>query len=181
MVGSTRIDKAHKKYSTLVSTPCFISTCRGAVIVFLCSLCFYGSALKAESQLDYSMMERPPAEYRTLPFSAKIPGCQDIRVIERITGDFYAGAQDAGLTNLLIKGVYAIKKVGWRNWGQEFVPRRFCKAEVILSDHRRKTMHYTIYQTAATLFRNWDVSYCVENLFRYKTYEEVSACATAKP
>jgi hypothetical protein len=120
-----------------------------------------------------------PAEQRIIAYNARLPGCADGGVIGEISGEFASRESTYWNTGLTIAGIDRIGELGFRPWGADFIPRRFCTARVMLSNQQFATVSYSVREGLGLIGWTWDVNWCVTGLDRHKTYSP--ECKMARP
>jgi hypothetical protein len=120
-----------------------------------------------------------PAEQRITAYDARIPGCSDAGVIGEIAGEFARREVEFWNSTLTITGIDRIAETNFRPWGADFIPRRFCKARVQLSDQRITTVSYSVREKLGFIMWTYDVNWCLTGLDRHKTY--APECTMARP
>ena len=123
--------------------------------------------------------EIDPAERREVPFNAKLPLCSDMYVLGEISDRFATAEYRFWNTPLRIVGFERIRETGWRPWGLDTIPRRFCSGIVTMSDGRRRRIDYSVREDLAVIGVSWGVEWCVHGLDRNWAYEP--ACRMARP
>lgn len=120
-----------------------------------------------------------PAEERIIPFSARLPTCEDGRVLGEVTSNFRSKEANFWLSPVEIVAFERVHAVADRPWGADFVPRRFCSATAYLSDGRRHRVDYSVREAFGTLGVTWDVNWCVSGYDRNLAY--APDCRAARP
>lgn len=127
--------------------------------------------------------EIEPAEERTFPFNADIPGCQDPSVLEKVSSRFAEKEAKFWNSSLTIVAIDRIERTAWRPWGLDFYPRRFCSATATTSDGVRRKIDYSVRESLGLLGDQWGVEFCVHGLDRdlAYAYAYATACRMARP
>ncbi|MDR7035544.1 MULTISPECIES: hypothetical protein [Methylobacterium] len=125
--------------------------------------------------------EIEPAEERTFPFDAKIPGCQDPDVLEKVATQFAEKEAKFWNSSLTIVAYDRIERTAWRPWGLDYYPRRFCSATATTSDGVRRKVDYSVRESLGIIGSTWGVEFCVHGLDRNLAYAYATACRMARP
>lgn len=135
---------------------------------------FTGSSVSAD--------QRMPAEQWTEPYQAslaKLPLCDDPRVLEKIQDRFASTERDYWNSVLTITQFEYVRPTDFRPWGLDFIPRRFCKGAVLTSDQRKREVVYSVIEDANVAGWSWGVEWCVRGLDRSWAYAPY--CSAAGP
>ena len=73
----------------------------------------------------------------------------------------------------------AIHETAFRPWQSDNIPRRYCSADVMLSDGKLRTVHYSIIEDGGFAGFGQGVEWCVTGLDRNWAYNP--ACRAARP
>lgn len=120
-----------------------------------------------------------PAEQRDPSWSADIPACDSPAVLESVQSAFASREDNYWRLGLRISSVDRIRTIGWRPWGADYIPRRYCAARVVTSDGRLRTLSYNVIERAGIIGWSWGVEWCVSGLDREFYY--APDCKMARP
>ena len=120
-----------------------------------------------------------PAERRVLPYDANIPGCGDQWVLAKVAQQFAEKEAKFWNSNLQIVEYEQIRRIAWRPWGLDYIPRRFCTGTVTLSDGRKRRIDYSVREDLGMISMTWGVEFCVHGLDRNWAFNP--ACKMARP
>jgi hypothetical protein len=123
--------------------------------------------------------EIEPAERREVPFDAAIPGCTDPLVLYVISDEFATRESRFWNSALRIVGFERVAQTGWRPWGLDFIPRRFCSGVVTVSDGQRRRIDYSIREDQGFIGATWGTEWCVTGMDRH--YAFAPQCKQARP
>lgn len=123
--------------------------------------------------------EIDPAERREVPFSANLPLCSDMYVLGEISDKFATAEFRFWNTHLRIVGFERIRETGWRPWGLDTIPRRFCSGIVTMSDGRRRRIDYSVREGLSFIGLSWGTEWCIDGLDRHYAY--APHCRQAQP
>lgn len=138
-------------------------------------------------------------------YSGNVPACDTPSALSRIQSNFATTESRFWNSSLTINSFDHIREIAFRPWGEENIPRRFCRADVVVTGvegtpsfgtegaygsgayqgggkatgPRRHTVWYSIVEDGGFLGFSWGVEWCVEGLDRSWTYEP--SCRMAKP
>jgi hypothetical protein len=150
---------------------------RWAAFLIPCALA--ASALPAEARSRTGRQEVVPAEARVEPYDGHIPGCQDPSVLGRVTAHFAEKEARYWNSSLTIVGYEHIRRIAWRPWGLDYIPRRFCSATATLSDGVKRRIDYSVREDLGAIGAAWGVHFCVMGLDRNQA--NAPACKMARP
>jgi hypothetical protein len=120
-----------------------------------------------------------PAEDRWYFLDGKLPKCDETPVLETLNSRFLHREAEFWKSGLEITTIEEIRETGFRSWGHDFVPRRFCTAQATLNDGRRHELVYQIIEDQAVAGFDWGVTWCMVGLDRHMQY--APACRAARP
>ena len=73
----------------------------------------------------------------------------------------------------------AIHETAFRPWQSDNIPRRYCSADVMLSDGKMRQVHYSLIEDGGFAGFGQGVEWCVTGLDRNWAYNP--SCKAAKP
>jgi hypothetical protein len=120
-----------------------------------------------------------PAERRVLPYDANIPGCDNTGVLAKVAQHFAEKEAKFWNSNLQIVQYENVRRIAWRPWGLDYIPRRFCTATVWISDGRKTRVDYSVREDLGIISATWGVEFCVHGLDRNWAFNP--ACKMARP
>ena len=82
-------------------------------------------------------------------------------------------------SDLRIVDFQNVREIASRPWAAQAIPRRFCRAEVIVSDGIKRPIYYSIIEDFGFASIGWGVEWCVVGLDRNWAYNP--SCKMAKP
>jgi hypothetical protein len=112
-------------------------------------------------------------------YEAEVPLCQDGWPLDVIKHRFGATESRFWNAQLEIVGYENVREISFRPWVQSAMPRRFCRATVLVSDGKKRPLYYSIIEGAGVIGMNWGVEFCIVGLDRDWAYNP--ACKMAKP
>ncbi|KRR01685.1 hypothetical protein [Bradyrhizobium valentinum] len=80
---------------------------------------------------------------------------------------------------LVITGFGRIHETAFRPWQSDNIPRRYCSGDVMLSDGKMRTVHYSIIEDGGFAGFSQGVEWCVTGLDRNWAYSP--GCRAARP
>jgi hypothetical protein len=122
----------------------------------------------------------PPdrAEERIVPMYGDLPGCNDPAVLSELTNWF--DSREATYWGPLRALSYdRIAQIGFRPWGDDFIPRRFCTARLMLNNGVFHRVDYSVRENLGLFGMTWNVNWCVAGLDRQRSY--APDCKMARP
>lgn len=123
--------------------------------------------------------EQIPAEERTIPWTGRIPACDDPAVIRRIAKRFDIRESRYWNSGLEIVDIGAIRTIAVRPNGLDYIPRRFCTGRALISDGRERVIDYLIAEDTGFIGATWGVQWCVNGLDRHLAF--APSCLMARP
>lgn len=112
-------------------------------------------------------------------YDAHLPMCDDPAVQGKIRAKFAHKEAEYWNSNLTIETIERTREIGFRSWGEEFIPRRFCSARTITSDGRKRGLYYSIVEDQGIIGATWGVVWCVTGADRNNAY--APDCKMARP
>jgi hypothetical protein len=123
--------------------------------------------------------EITPAEKREFPYDSQLPACHDLAVLEKISSYFAEKETKFWESSIRIVEYEKIRPLAWRPWGLDYIPRRFCTGNVIVSDGTRHRIDYSVREDLGIIGATWGVEWCVQGFDRNWAYQP--ACRMARP
>jgi hypothetical protein len=108
----------------------------------------------------------PAAEYRNPPFTGDLPPCSDAFVLNEITSSFARREAEFWNSALIIEGFEKTAEFGFRTNGLSYIPRRYCRADAIFNDGKRREVVYNIGEGLGFIGLSYGVTWCVQGLDR---------------
>jgi hypothetical protein len=124
-------------------------------------------------------LERIQAETREYAYDAVLPACNDGDVTGLIASRFADRETNFWNSSLTINGLSKIKQSGFRPNGSDLIPRRYCTANVQLSNNKKHRLDYIIVEDAGIIGMNYGVEWCISGLDRNYAYD--GGCRAARP
>jgi hypothetical protein len=121
----------------------------------------------------------PPAESRFPPFTGSLPPCDDSMILGEITLSFYSREAEFWHSGLAIERFESIAETGFRTNGPSYIPRRYCRAEALFNDGRRRRVVYNIGEALGFIGIGSGVTWCVVGLDRNHAFSP--NCRAAGP
>lgn len=112
-------------------------------------------------------------------YTGQLPSCADPEVERRITSNFADTERTYWNSGLQLTAFHRQAELAFAPWGSSFIPRRFCSANTVTTDGRRREVVYSVreWQSWGTL--SWGVEWCVTGLDRSMSY--APDCKMAAP
>jgi hypothetical protein len=126
--------------------------------------------------------ERMPTEQWTVPYGdplAHVPACEAPEVLAFIQQRFADTEANFWNSSLTIAGIEKAHATGYRPWGLDFIPRRFCTGVALTSDGHRRQLDYSVIQEDGFAGYSWNVEWCVNGTDRAWAY--APGCKMARP
>jgi len=132
--------------------------------------------------LTVSARPLTPAETRPFPaYNAHVAVCNDPDVMTQIQWRFAQAEDQYWHSGLTIQGFDKVEEIGYRTNGVDYIPRRYCVAQALMSDMKARPVSYTITQDMGIIgfWGTTGVEWCVEGLDRAMAY--APGCKMARP
>ena len=128
-----------------------------------------------------ALQARPlvPAEQRIRPFTANLPACDDIEVLNTIADRFRQKESLYWNSALEIRFFDRVGETGFRSNGLDYIPRRYCTAKVILNDQHVHQATYWIGERLGIIGYSWGIEWGISGLDRNNAC--APACREARP
>ncbi|HYV88595.1 MAG TPA: hypothetical protein VFA91_08460 [Candidatus Polarisedimenticolia bacterium] len=143
----------------------------------------FGFAVAALAFLAFGRpaMAANPAELNFGLFGPKYDGrvaeCE--RALSTITSQFQEKEGKFWNSALTITAYSRIHETAFRPWQSDNIPRRYCSGDVMLSDGKMRTVHFSIIEDGGFAGYGQGVEWCVTGLDRNWAYSP--GCRAARP
>jgi hypothetical protein len=143
----------------------------GAALGVLFGLFVFGQAAQAANPLELNFgLFGPQYDGRVKPCEA---------ALGTITSQFQEKESTFWNSALQITAYGRITETAFRPWQSDNIPRRYCSADVMLSDGKQRTVHYSIIEDGGFAGMGQGVEWCVTGLDRNWAYNP--NCRSARP
>ena len=112
-------------------------------------------------------------------YDAKLPFCDHPSALARIASRFASKEGRFWNSALQIVEFHGVREVAVRPWAVDTIPRRFCSGFALVSDGKKRRVHYSIIEDGGMIGASWGVEWCVVGLDRNWAYNP--ACRMALP
>jgi hypothetical protein len=112
-------------------------------------------------------------------YSADVPLCTESGPLGRIQSHFQTKEGRFWNSDLRIVDFENVREIAFRPWAGGTIPRRFCRAEAIVSDGRKRPIYYSIVEDGGLIGATYGIEWCVVGLDREWAYN--SGCKMARP
>jgi hypothetical protein len=112
-------------------------------------------------------------------YDGYLPSCDDPAVSAKIAARFARKESEYWHSDLTLDHFDRYEQIGFRPWGESFIPRRFCTARVLTSDGIYRTVSFAVAEDLGIIGVGWGVEWCVSGLDRNLAY--APACKMARP
>jgi hypothetical protein len=110
-------------------------------------------------------------------YDSVVPPCDAL--LDRIADNFVEKEAKFWNSNLYITGFTHVREIAFRPWEPNNIPRRFCTAQVAISDGKVRTMNYSIIEDGGFASIGAGVEFCIIGLDRNWAFNP--ACKMARP
>ena len=101
------------------------------------------------------------------------------RALPTISTQFWEKESTFWNSDLRITRYARVHEVAFRPWQSDNIPRRYCSGDVMLSDGKMRTVHYSIIEDGGFAGFGQGVEWCVTGLDRAWAYSP--GCRAARP
>jgi hypothetical protein len=112
-------------------------------------------------------------------YSSDVPLCTESGPLRSIQSNFHTKEARFWTSDLEIVDFLNVREIAMRPWVAGAIPRRFCRAEAIISDGARRPVFFSIVEDGGFMGASYGVEWCVVGLDRNWAYNP--ACKMAKP
>src|SRR5882757_1431334 len=110
-------------------------------------------------------------------YDGRVKVCE--KVLGTITAQFREKESRFWNSSLQITAYGQIHETAFRPWQSDNIPRRYCSADVMISDGKVRTVHYSIIEDGGFASLSQGVEWCVTGLDRNWAYNP--GCRAARP
>jgi hypothetical protein len=110
-------------------------------------------------------------------YDSNVPPCD--AMLDQITANFVEKEGKFWNSNLYITGFSNVREIAFRPWESGNIPRRFCTAQVAISDGKVRTMNFSIIEDGGFASIGPGVEFCIVGLDRNWAFNP--ACRMARP
>jgi len=143
----------------------------GVVLGVVFSLLAFGGTAQAANPLELNFGLFGPR------YDGRIAECD--KALSTITTQFQEKESTFWNSALTITAYGRIHETAFRPWQSDNIPRRFCSGEVMLSDGKMRSVHYSIIEDGGFAGFGQGVEWCVTGLDRNWAFNP--ACKAARP
>ena len=110
-------------------------------------------------------------------YDGRVAPCEN--ALGKITVEFQEKEGTFWNSKLRIMGYGNIHEIAFRPWQSDNIPRRYCSADVMISDGKMRTVHFSIVEDGGFAGFGQGIEWCVTGLDRNWAFNP--ACKAAKP
>ena len=143
----------------------------GAVLGVLLGLFGSGQAAQAANPLELNFWLSGPR------YDGQLAECQS--ALPTITWQFREKESTFWNSALVITAYGRIHETAFRPWQSDNIPRRYCSGDVMLSDGKMRSVHFSIVEDGGLAGFGQGVEWCVTGLDRNWAYNPL--CKAARP
>ena len=143
----------------------------GAAFGIAFGLLAFGQAAQAANPLELNFGLFGPK------YNGRVKACE--AALGTITSQFHEKERTFWNSSLEITAYGEIRETAFRPWQSDNIPRRYCSADVMLSDGKQRTVHYSIIEDGGFAGFGQGVEWCVTGLDRNWAYDP--GCKAARP
>jgi len=143
----------------------------GVVLGVVFSLLAFGGTARAANPLELNFGLFGPR------YDGRVAECD--KALPTITTQFQEKESTFWNSALTITAYGRIHETAFRPWQSDNIPRRFCSGDVMLSDGKMRSVHYSIVEDGGFAGFGQGVEWCVTGLDRNWAFNP--ACKAARP
>jgi hypothetical protein len=143
----------------------------GAAFGILLGLFAFGPAAEAANPMELNFGLFGPK------YDGRVAPCES--ALGTITSQFQEKESTFWNSSLQITAYGQIHETAFRPWQSDNIPRRYCSADVMLSDGKARIVHYSIIEDGGFAGFGQGVEWCVTGLDRNWAYNP--GCKAARP
>jgi hypothetical protein len=143
----------------------------GAALGAVLGLLAYGQPAQAANPLELNFGLFGPR------YDGRVKECE--AALGTITNQFWEKESSFWNSSLQITAYGRIHETAFRPWQSDNIPRRYCSADVMLSDGKMRQVHYSIIEDGGFAGFGQGVEWCVTGLDRNWAYNP--GCKAARP
>jgi len=143
----------------------------GVVLGVVFSLLAFGGTAQAANPLELNFGLFGPR------YDGRVAECD--KALSTITTQFQEKESTFWNSALTITAYGRIHETAFRPWQSDNIPRRFCSGDVMLSDGKMRSVHYSIVEDGGFAGFGQGVEWCVTGLDRNWAFNP--ACKAARP
>ena len=143
----------------------------GVVLGVVFSLLAFGGTAQAANPLELNFGLFGPR------YDGRVAECD--KALPTITTQFQEKESTFWNSALTITAYGRIHETAFRPWQSDNIPRRFCSGDVMLSDGKMRSVHYSIVEDGGFAGFGQGVEWCVTGLDRNWAFNP--ACKAARP
>jgi hypothetical protein len=143
----------------------------GAALGVALGLIAFGPAAEAANPLELNFWLSGPR------YDGQLSYCE--AALSTITEQFREKESTFWNSSLQITAYGRIREIAFRPWQSDSIPRRYCSGDVMLSDGKQRTVHYSIIEDGGFSGVGQGVEWCVTGLDRNWAYNP--GCKAARP
>jgi hypothetical protein len=148
-----------------------ITTLKGFTLGAVFALLAFGQPAEAANPLELNFGLFGPK------YDGRVKPCES--ALGTITSQFQEKERTFWNSPLQITAYGEIRETAFRPWQSDNIPRRYCSADVMLSDGKMRTVHYSIIEDGGFAGMGQGVEWCVTGLDRNWAYNP--SCRSAQP
>jgi hypothetical protein len=148
-----------------------ITTLKGFMLGAVFALLTFGQPAEAANPLELNFGLFGPK------YDGRVKPCES--ALGTITSQFQEKERTFWNSPLQITAYGEIRETAFRPWQSDNIPRRYCSADVMLSDGKMRTVHYSIIEDGGFAGMGQGVEWCVTGLDRNWAYNP--SCRSAQP
>jgi hypothetical protein len=110
-------------------------------------------------------------------YDGRLGDCE--KALPTITSQFQEKESTFWNSRLVIQAYGRIHETAFRPWQSDNIPRRYCSGDVLLSDGKMRTVHFSLVEDGGFAAFGQGVEWCITGLDRNWAYNPL--CKAARP
>jgi hypothetical protein len=143
----------------------------GTALGIVFGLLAFGQAAEAANPLELNFGLFGPS------YEGRVAPCES--ALGTISTQFWEKESQFWNSDLRITAYGQIRETAFRPWQSDNIPRRYCSADVMISDGKMRTVHFSIIEDGGFAGYGQGVEWCVTGLDRNWAYNP--GCKAARP
>jgi hypothetical protein len=111
-----------------------------------------------------------PAEDRFWSYDGDLPACDDSQVLGDVSISFNWREWRFTDSELSIQSFSKVGETGYRPYGKDFIPRRYCVATALFSDGKERVVRFNLIERGGFLGIGHGLEFCAVGLDREHAY-----------
>ncbi|CAH1665155.1 MAG: hypothetical protein KF735_01885 [Chelatococcus sp.] len=120
-----------------------------------------------------------PMDLDPINVTRNLPACDSVAVVSEVAMRFASKESEYWNSDLRLAQFERIRQIALNPWGDDFIPRRFCRATTLVTDGVKREVIYSVRAGLGGIGFGWNVEFCVRGIDRGWSF--APWCKTALP